>query len=73
MSKPANKHDTPTTQIGYTIASGALSRELNGPEIMAVPLVCDDTIRVGLIRRKDIPLSRPGTAYAEAIRAHVKK
>ncbi len=53
---------------GYTIASGALSKELNGPDMISVPLVYDDTIRVGIVRRKDIPLSRPGEAFAKAIR-----
>lgn len=52
---------------GYTIASGALSRELNGPEIVAVPLKMDDTIRVGLVSRTGIPLSDAGKAFADAI------
>ena len=53
---------------GYTIASGALSKELNGPEIIAVPLVFDDVIRVGLVTRKGLPLSKPGTVFAAAIK-----
>ena len=57
---------------GYTVASGALSKELNGPDVVAVPLAYDDVIRVGLVRRKDIPLSRPGTAFAEAARRHAR-
>lgn len=56
---------------GYTIASGALSRELNGPEIVAVPLQYDDEIRVGLVHCRDVPLSRPGAAFADAIRSRV--
>ena len=56
---------------GYTVASGALSKELNGPDVVAVPLALDDEIRVGLVRRRDVPLSRAGTAYAEALRARV--
>lgn len=58
---------------GYTVASGALSKELNGPDVVAVPLAYDDVIRVGLVRRKDIPLSRPGTAFAEAARRHARR
>ena len=53
---------------GYTIASGALSRELNGPEIVAVPLKMDDMIRVGLVTRSGIPLSTAGEMFATAIR-----
>ena len=53
---------------GYTVASGAVSKELNGPEVIAVPLQYDDVIRVGLIRRRDVPLSRIGAEYASAIR-----
>lgn len=53
---------------GYTIASGALSKVLNGPEVIAIPLVFDDTIRVGLVTRKGLPLSKPGRVFSDAIR-----
>ena len=53
---------------GYTVASGALSRELNGPDVVSVPLKMDDKIRVGLISRAGIPLSTAGAAFAAAIR-----
>lgn len=56
---------------GFTIASGAVSKELNGPDILAIPLVYDDEIRVGIIHRKDVPLSRIGAEYASAIRTRV--
>ncbi|MBQ6457243.1 MAG: LysR family transcriptional regulator [Kiritimatiellae bacterium] len=52
---------------GYTVASGALSKELNGPDVIAVPLALDDEIRVGLVTRKGISLSREGAAFREAI------
>ena len=58
---------------GYTVASGALSRELNGPDVVAVPLALDETIRVGLIYRRGVSLSRVGETFARAIRAQVKK
>lgn len=57
---------------GYTIASCGLSRELNGPEIIAVPLAYDDEIRVGLLSRAGLPLSRAGQVFAEALRLRVK-
>ncbi|MBR1920686.1 MAG: LysR family transcriptional regulator [Kiritimatiellae bacterium] len=52
---------------GFTVTSGATSR-MYAKEIVAVPLRLDDEIRVGLIRRKGIPLSRAGQAFAEEIR-----
>ena len=53
---------------GYTIASGALSRELNGPDIVAIPLKMDDMIRVGLVTRSGIPLSAAGEMFDATIR-----
>jgi len=53
---------------GYTVASGALSRDLNGPDIVAVPLKMDDTIRVGLVTRAGVSLSAPGAMFAASIK-----
>ena len=53
---------------GYTVASGALSRELNGPDVVAVPLKMDDFIRVGLVTRSGVSLSSAGESFAAAIR-----
>ena len=55
---------------GFTVASGAYAKSYN-PAIVSVPLKLDDTIRVGLVRRADVPLSRPGEAFAAAVRARV--
>lgn len=56
---------------GFTVASGAVSRQLNGPDVVAIPLDFDDEIRVGLVRRAAVPLSRLGAEYAAALRARV--
>ena len=56
---------------GYTVASNAVSRALNGPDIVAVPLNYPHTIRVGLLTRRSAALSRPGKAFVEAIRTRV--
>lgn len=56
---------------GYTVASGALSRELNGPDVVAVPLKMDDMIRVGIVKRSGVQLSQAALAFAEAVRRHV--
>ena len=55
---------------GFTVASGAHAKAYN-PAIVSVPLKFDDSIRVGLVRRAGIPLSRPGEAFAAAVRAKV--
>ena len=54
---------------GFTVASGALSKELNGPEVVAVPLKMDDMIRVGLVVQSDAPLSSAGKTFVSAIRS----
>ena len=54
---------------GYTVASGALSRELNGPDVVAIPLKIDEMIRVGLVTRREIPLSSAGRVFANTIRS----
>ncbi|MBO4448796.1 MAG: LysR family transcriptional regulator [Kiritimatiellae bacterium] len=54
---------------GYTVASGALSRELNGPNVVAVPLKMDDFIRVGLVRRSGISPSAAGAKFVRAIKS----
>ena len=57
---------------GYTICSGIISHELNGPEIIARPLDTEDFMTVGIITRKDMSLSRYGAAYIEALKAATK-
>ena len=53
---------------GFTVASGALSKELNGPDVVAVPLKMDELIRVGLVTQSDVPLSSAGKIFVSAIR-----
>ncbi|MGF7142746.1 DNA-binding transcriptional LysR family regulator [Anaerotaenia torta] len=56
---------------GYTVSTGVISRELNGENIIARPLMVEEHIRVGTIKQKEMPLSRYGKAYMEALRKHV--
>jgi DNA-binding transcriptional LysR family regulator len=56
---------------GYTVSTGIISRELNGESIVARPLRVEESIRVGTITRRDITLSRFGTAYMEAIKRYI--
>ncbi|UJF35753.1 LysR family transcriptional regulator [Paenibacillus hexagrammi] len=53
---------------GYTISTGVLSADLNGNEIIPVPLDCEEIIHVGWISHKSTVLSKLGTAYVEALR-----
>ena len=55
---------------GFTIASGALSKQLNGPDLVSIPLEYDDLIRVGLLTRKYNPISRQGQRFIESIKLH---
>ena len=53
---------------GYTISTGVLSADLNGNEIIPVPLDCDEIINVGWISHRNISLSMLGAAYIEALK-----
>ncbi|NIK77179.1 DNA-binding transcriptional LysR family regulator [Paenibacillus castaneae] len=52
---------------GYTISTGVLSADLNGNDIIPVPLACDETINVGWVCHKNVALSKLATAYVEAL------
>ena len=52
---------------GFTVASGAHAKGYN-PAIISIPLKMDDSIRVGLVLRKGIPLSPAGTSFVASIR-----
>lgn len=52
---------------GYTISTGVLSADLNGNEIIPVPLDVHETINVGWICHKNTPLSKLAAFYVEAL------
>ncbi|NOU86063.1 LysR family transcriptional regulator [Paenibacillus sp. LMG 31460] len=52
---------------GYTISTGVLSADLNGNEIIPVPLDCEETINVGWISHRNATLSKLGAAYIQAL------
>lgn len=56
---------------GYTVSSGVISKELDGETIVARPLLVDEYMRIGTITQKNMPLSRYGAAYMEALRRSV--
>ncbi|WP_106766355.1 LysR family transcriptional regulator [Paenibacillus faecalis] len=52
---------------GYTISTGVLSADLNGNEIIPVPLESKESINVGWISHKNISLSKLAISYVEAL------
>jgi DNA-binding transcriptional LysR family regulator len=52
---------------GYTISTGVLSADLNGNEIIPVPLASEETIHVGWISHKNAALSKLAAAYIDAL------
>ena len=57
---------------GYTISTGVLSKDLNGNDIIPVPLELDDQIDVGWISHKNVTLTRLADAYVEALYESIK-
>ena len=56
---------------GYTVCSGVISHELNGPGIISILLDVDEYMEIGIITRKNTTLTRYGQAYIDAIRQHI--
>lgn len=56
---------------GYTISSGVLSKDLNGNEIIPVPLDMDEEIEIGWIAHKNVTMSHLAEAYIEALHQHI--
>lgn len=58
---------------GYTVSSGIISKELNGENIIARPLLVDEYMKIGVIKQKQLPLSRYGSSYLNALKRHVSQ
>ena len=56
---------------GYTVSSGIISKELNGENIIAKPLMVDEYMKVGVIVPKNAVLSRYATTYLQALKRHI--
>ncbi|MDR1940048.1 MAG: LysR family transcriptional regulator [Clostridiales bacterium] len=48
---------------GYTVSTGIISPELNGKDIISIPLESDERITVGWIARKDLTLSKSAQEF----------
>ena len=57
---------------GYTISSGVIDKELNGENIISVPLAEKGEMRIGYITHKQASLSRLGTIYLEALKKYAR-
>lgn len=53
---------------GFTVSSGIIDRKLNSPSIIARPLEMEGSMRIGLIRKKNVVFSRYATSYVKALK-----
>jgi len=58
---------------GYTISSGVLSKDLNGNEIIPVPLDIDDHLEIGWIAHRNVTQSVLAEAYILALKQHIEQ
>ncbi|MBQ8559136.1 MAG: LysR family transcriptional regulator [Tyzzerella sp.] len=58
---------------GYTLCSGIICSELNGDEYAAVPLNTEETMTIGYIKHKKMPLSVLGVKYIEELQKYKEK
>lgn len=56
---------------GYTISSGILSSDLNGNEIVSIPLESDEIMKIGYIHTTDRPLSSICIRYLEHLKKYI--
>lgn len=54
----------------YTLCSGIICEELNGDGYAAIPLNTKDTMTIGYIKKKNMPLSRLGKEYVEELKKY---
>lgn len=58
---------------GYTLCSGVIDQELNGKDIIAVPLDAEGTMRIGIVTHKKSFPSRLGKIYIHALKQYTGK
>ncbi len=57
---------------GYTICSGVINEDLNGPNIVARPLAVDDYMQIGYIRPAQLTATRLASEYIAILKEMVK-
>lgn len=58
---------------GYTLCSGIICEDLNGDEYAAIPLNTKETMTIGYIKNKRMPLSVLGEKYIEELQKYKEK
>lgn len=56
---------------GYTVCSGVIDKELNGDNIVAIPLKAEGEMHIGVITHHKAVLSRLGRYYINALKKYV--
>ena len=56
---------------GYTISSGILSSDLNGSNIVSIPLESDEEMEIGYITTTDRPINELTERYLEHLREYI--
>lgn len=57
----------------YTLCSGIICEELNGDGYASIPLDTADTMIIGYIKKKNMPLSKLGKQYVEELKKYESK
>ena len=52
---------------GFTVSSGVIDSKLNGSSIIAKPLAVDKSMKIGIIKKKNIVFSRYADYYVKAL------
>ncbi|MCD7954990.1 MAG: LysR family transcriptional regulator [Lachnospiraceae bacterium] len=55
---------------GYTLCSGIICEKLNGDQYTSIPLITDDRMEIGYIKRKSMPLSLLGEQYLTLLKKY---
>ena len=58
---------------GYTISTGIISSDLNGENIVSIPLDSREKIRIGCITQKSMQLSPIGRRYIELLKEYINE
>ena len=56
---------------GFTVSSGVIDSKLNGEDIVARPLNMNCSMHIGIIKKKNIMLSRYADTYIHALKKHL--
>lgn len=59
-----------TGMQGFTLCSGIICEKLNGDGYTAIPLATEEKMRIGYIKRKNMPLSKLGERYISILKTY---